>query len=178
MANPLGNKNSENENENRQRSNREPNAPERVRQEKGPSKELQKASHEFREGLTGVEAGMENAEGVENREVSEGLQEDKKSGPAGSLKTGTAQAVQKKAQVKLPRVEVMRTQIAKEIKRQIKVLEHQAEKMSRKATFNPFTYNGVVSKIRELKFILANLANITFETLKGWWMKFVKNISI
>lgn len=146
----------------------------RQKVEQREAKELQSTAHEFRETITGVEAGIENAE------VSEGVGEDRKKGPAVGMKTG-AQGAQKKAafQFKIPNIETMRHQIAREIKRQIRVLEHQAKKMSRNpAKFSPFVFAGVISKIRELKSLLANLANITFETLKGWWMKFVKNISI
>ncbi|GEM_PF-4915539 len=114
-------------------------------------------------------------------EVAEEMREDKKkagAGGFGGIAAQDPQAVIAK-QLKMPSVEIMRKQVAVEIKKQIKLLEHEAHKiMMNPAGFSPFTLNGVVSKIRELKEILGQLAFATVEALKGWWMKFVKNITI
>ncbi len=141
------------------------------------SKEVQKTS-EFVEGgldvLDGVEAG--------NEQISENVSERKSGAPAAKApRTSSAQATQAALKpIKVPTVEVMRNQVAKEIEKQIKVLEKEAKKImhSSNQQFSPFALNGVLMKIRELKEILANLAFVTFETVKAWWMKFVKNISI
>ena len=145
-------------------------------QDKTSAKELQKTASEFEEGVSEVADLMNNAE------VAEKAGEDKKKGPAGTFKTGTAktstQAI-KPLPLKIPKIDTMQAQISKEIRKQIHALEHEAKKIMMNPTaFSPFKLNGLVGKIRELKYILANLAHATFETLKGWWMKFVRNISI
>jgi len=128
-----------------------------------------------------VRAGLENAEVMTTGEVSEDVKEDRKvfNGAAGSATAAqTAQAALAK-QVKIPSVEIMRKQVAVEIRKEIRLLEHQAKKiMSNPSEFSPFTLNGMVSKIRELKEILGQLAYATVENLKSWWMKYVKGITI
>lgn len=129
------------------------------------NRELQKTSQEFVEGV---------AEVVENAEVSEGLGEDKKKGPQGqfpSTKSGGSAIKTALKPLVFPGVELMQIQIATAIKREIVGLEKMAEKLADK----PFALTGVVAKIRELNFILHSLAHATFDTLKNWWMKFVKN---
>ncbi len=77
---------------------------------------------------------------------------------------------------KIPSLEIMRIQISTQINKEIKMLEKEANMMMlNPASFNPFKLNGIVSRIRDLKDILSNLAIATVETMKGWWIKFVKN---
>lgn len=140
--------------------------------------EVREVADQFMKSVEGVEK-QESAVDAMGNVSEEGtvMKEKAKGGSFGGTAQTTAAAALKP--LKIPKVEVMRSQIAKEIKRQIRVLEGEASRiMMNPMGFNPFTLNGVVTKIRELKEMLANLAYVTLETLKSWWMKFVKNISI
>lgn len=144
-------------------------------------KELKETSKQFIEGVSDVvDTEMESSEGIENAEVSENTGENRKKVSHG-LKTSRTQAAKAALlkKIKLPSVKIMQAQIAKEIHKQIDILEKQAKRMTRNpAGFEPFKLNGVVSKIRELRDILSQLAHLTFEKLKSLWLKFVKSISI
>lgn len=137
------------------------------------NREIKEASKEFIEGIGEVVDSVENAE-VSDGEVSENTGEDKKKGPQGSMKTGKAQAVKKDDDgVKVPSIEIMQIQIATQIKNEIRVLEKEMRSLSG-SRFNPMKLNATVSRIRNLRDILSNLAHVTLETVKGWWMDFVK----
>lgn len=140
------------------------------------SKEVEQTSTRFMEGVGEV---VESAE-ASSEKVSEQVSEKKSVGPATKFPGGAAQTTQTAIKpIKIPTIEAMRGQIAHEIEKQIKVLEKEAKKIMRDPKgFSPYSLNGVVTKIRELKEILEHLAYATVETLKGWWLKFVKNISI
>ncbi len=141
---------------------------ERVEKKQDESRELREASKEFVEGVAEV------VEGSESNEVSESTGEDKKKGPQGTFPVKGGSKVQIHLQpLVIPGIEVMQIQIATAVHKEIAVLEKQAAKVSD----NPFALSGVVGKIRELKYILANLTHVTFETLKSWWMRFVKKSS-
>ena len=133
-------------------------------QKKEDSSALREASKEFIEGVSEVVDVSD--------EVAEGAGEDKKKGPQGQMPSkGGAAAI--KAVLKplvLPGIELMQIQIATAIKKEIVGLEKMASQLADK----PFALTGVVAKIRELNYILHNLAHATLETLKGWWMKFVQ----
>lgn len=138
------------------------------KREESHAREVREASKEFIEGVSEV------VESVETGEVAEKTREDKRKGPQGSFPATTGQQV--KAQLKsliLPRIEVMQIQIATAINKEIAFYEKQADRVSDK----PFELNMVVAKIRELKDILSSLTHVTLETLKGWWLKFVKKSS-
>ena len=148
----------------------------RKRETSKEQKELKETTKGLAEQVSGM---VETAEVVaESGEVAERMQEDKKTGPTGQIRTGGGQAATATKPipvVKIPKIEILRTQVAKAIKREIHHLEKQAKKMAKSPTgFQPFTLNGMVAKIRELKEILAMVTYATFETLKGWWLKFVK----
>jgi len=134
------------------------------KQDESHAREVREASREFIEGVSEV------VEGVETGEVAEKTGEDKKKGPQGRFPTTTGQQV--KAQLKsliIPRIEVMQIQIATAINKEIAFYAKEAERVSDK----PFELNNVISKIRELRDILSSLTQVTFETLKNWWLKFV-----
>lgn len=118
----------------------------------------------------------EKETGFETGEVAEGLGEGKKVAPTGGFPVKKAAAhikVAAKALV-VPTIEVMQKQVANAVREQIRVLETQARKIIQsRVTFEPFALNRVVAKIRELKEILTRLTEVTFETLKGWWLKYV-----
>lgn len=145
--------------------------------EKQGTKEIKETSDKFTEGVSGVVEGVEFTEG----NVGEKVKEGKKVAPMGGGTTAgqTQTAVFDMSQIVLPKIEVMRSQVSQQIKKEIVTLEKEAARMMRNPTnFSPFKLNAVVSKIRELKEILANLAYATMESLRGWWIKFVKGITI
>lgn len=145
---------------------------------KPESKEIKETSKEFVEGVSEVVETTEAAEFAEGN-VSEKAGEDKKKVSGGSLKRGTAVtggAVA--AMVDAPPIEMMQSQIAAMVKKEIRVLEKEAKKMmSNPGSFSPFKLNGILTKIRQLKDILANLGYAAAETVKDWWLKFVKGIT-
>lgn len=149
------------------------------RSEKPGAKEIKKTSQEFIEGVSEVVEGAEAAEFAEGY-VGEEIKEGKKIAPGGGA-GGQAQAgVFDITQIALPKIEIMRSQVSLQIAKEIHMLEKEAAKIlsSGRRNFSPFKLNGVVAKIRELKEILAGLAYATLETLKGWWLKYVKGITI
>ena len=159
--------------------------PEKVSEQsldKGPekrqeSKEIKEKAGAFKEGLSEVVDMSEVAE-VSDDEVSEQTGEDKKRGPQGKIKTGKAAAVKKIFTI--PSVEVMQTQIATRVKKEIAVLTHEAEKLANagKHDFSPFHLNEVLGKIRRLREILSALAYASAESIKNWWLEFVKGNTI
>jgi hypothetical protein len=143
--------------------------------EEQKEREIRETSKEFIEGVNELVEGVEAAE-VSEGEVSESAKEGKRKAPTGAIGATDKAAVASKA---MPSIEIMQIQIATQVKNEIKVLEKQAARMLRNpAEFSAFKLNGIVAKIRELKDILAGLAYATVETVKGWWMKFVKGITI
>ena len=138
---------------------------EKIEKKQDDSRELRETSREFVEGVSEV------VESVESSEISEKTGEDKKKGPQGQFpQKGGGQVQVTLQKLILPRIEVMQIQIATAIKKEIVVLEKEAKKV----VDNPFALTAVVAKIRQLRDILGNLTHATFETLKGWWMQFVK----
>jgi hypothetical protein len=141
-------------------------------------KDQEKLAQTARELVSGVDELVENADIMTSGEVSEDKEGGKNifAGGGGQATTQTSQARAKR--LTLPSLEIMRKEVAVEIKKEIRTLEREAKRiMSNPKGFSPFTLNSVVSKIRELKDILNQLAYATVETLKGWWMKFVKHVS-
>jgi len=139
--------------------------------EKSEGKVLEQSDAAARvEGV--IEEGLESI-----GEVSEQTSEGKKVAPSGQNAGSKTQATAVKAikPIHIPKIEVMRTQVSKAIKHEIHALEKEAQRIAKSPTsFNAFTLNSLVAKIRELKEILAMVTYATFETLKGWWLKFVK----
>lgn len=121
---------------------------------------------------------VENTEVSEfiDTEISEELGEGKKKvsgGMKSSVKTDGKVLADDDAS--LPQVDVMRIQIATQLKKEIVNLEKQAARMiCSPGKFEPFHLNQVVSNIRYLKDILANLAHSTTETVKSLWQKYIK----
>jgi len=138
------------------------------------NREIKEASKEFIEGVSEVVDSVENAEVVDG-EVSEGAGEDKKKGPQGSIKKGQATTqVVTKDDSQPPSIEIMQIQIATQIKNEIRSLEREMKILQSGSNFNPMKLNATVSRIRHLRDILSNLAHVTFDIVKGWWMDFVK----
>ncbi len=148
-----------------------------VSREKSSGKEIKETAKELIEGVSEVVEGAEAAEVVEGR-VGETTKEGKKK-TAGGIKTGVGAVAGLQKVSAPPTIEIMRIQVSTQIKNEIRILEKEAVKlMTGGANFQPFKLNGIVAKIRELKNILANLAYASVETIKGWWMRFVKDITI
>lgn len=154
-----------------------------AKEKSDPSKELNLRQREvFGKETTEIIGGLDAVESPETGaettgEISEKLKENNKSAPAGQIPvTGTATAIAIAAKkLIIPSVELMQKQVASAVKKQIRILEIKAKSLSsvRASGFEPFTLTSIVSKIRELKEILARLTHVTFETLKGWWLKYV-----
>lgn len=146
-----------------------------------PAGEIKKTTEKFIEGVEGTREAVEGAEIVEFAEghVGEEVKEDKKNAPGGGGALGMQAGTFDLSQIVLPSIEIMRTQIALKIKKEIYLLEREAAKiMSIHGQFSPLKLNGLVAKIRELKDILAHLAYAGAEALKSWWLKFVRGITI
>jgi|WetSurMetagenome_2_1015567.scaffolds.fasta_scaffold200570_2 hypothetical protein len=140
-------------------------------------REIRETSRGFLEGVSEVVENAEVAE-VSEGDVSENVKEQKKSAPAAGMKSSGAATAATSESEAPPSIEIMRIQIATQVKNEIRQLEKEAAKMLKNpSSFSAFKLNGMVSKIRELKEILAGLAYATVETMKGWWTKFVKGIS-
>ncbi len=146
--------------------------------EKHGAKEIKQTSREFVEGVSEVVEGSEVAETAEGN-VAEEERKGKNKFPAGGMPGGSVAGkfgADEKAEI--PPIEVMQSQIATMIRKEIRILEKEAKQiMFSSKKFSPFKLNGIISKIRMLKDILANLGYAAAETVKGWWMKFVKGIT-
>lgn len=137
------------------------------------TREIKEAAKEFVEGVSEVVESVENAEVVDG-EVSENTGEDKKKGPQGSMKSGKAATTAvTQDESKVPTIEIMQIQIATQVKNEIRVLEKEMRSLQSGSKFNPKKLSDTVSRIRNLRDILANLAHVAAETVKGWWLEFV-----
>jgi hypothetical protein len=151
-----------------------------VEQRKGHeahSKEIKETSKGFMEGVSEVVEGVEAAEAAEGN-VAESAGEGKKRAPVVGIKTGGKQdGSVATAEKDAPSIEIMQIQVAIQIKNEIRVLEKEVVKLLKDPSgLSAFKLNVVVSKIRNLKDILANLAYATAETIKELWGKFIKGI--
>ena len=119
-------------------------------------------------------------------EVSETMRkkasEDKKGGSTkgdGSAAAQTFDPAQIKAQLlkNIPSEPLMRKQIEKEIRKEIKYLHRRALKlMTSTGNVSYFEMNNMLRKIRELKGILAYLLKHSVEALKTLWLRFVHGV--
>lgn len=153
---------------------------EKEQQSSSKAEQLQNDKELFKEVgemIEGADVGMESGAEISDGEVNENVKEDRKkfTGASGTVTQSTAAQVAK--QITPPSVDVMRTQISVKVKKEIAVLQKEAEKIIQSRNFNPFQLNAVVGRIRDLKEILASLSYATLETLKGWWFKYVKGIT-
>lgn len=120
-------------------------------------------------------------------EVSEAGRETKDSSPAGTgTRPAQAQAggqghdlayIRQQLLQHLPPEKHMRTEIEKEINKEIRYLHKKAMNMMRKpGKVNFFEMNNVLMKIRELKGVLAKLVKASMEGLKTLWLRYVHGI--
>jgi len=146
------------------------------------SKEVKKASvtREAVNTVEGAEITSEAAEAV-NERVSESISKSKDQKGDG-FTSGGAQPfdpAQIKAQLlkNLPTEKAMRSQIEREIKKEIKYLHRKAIKMiSNPSGMSFFEMANVLRKIRELRGLIIKLAKASVEALKTLWLRFVHGI--
>ena len=154
-----------------------PQNPEKYRGvgEKPDRKALEKQEQQDSHEIQNVVEGTEVSEFIDG-EVSEDLGEGKKKVSSGMPKSGKGTSKDAGvADTSLPQVDVMRIQVSTQVKKEILTLEKQASRMMRNPRkFEPFHLNQVVSRIRNLKDVLANLAHSTTESVKMLWQKYIQ----
>ena len=139
---------------------------------------------EFQESIQAREAvesiGMsESVESMGN--VSESSSEDKSkdmgaSGNSSSSNDSPA-SIKEKLLENLPKVDTMKSQIEKEIKKEIDYLHNKAMKMARTpGQVNHYELNNILKKIRELKQTLGKLIKAPLEAVKTLWLRYVHGI--
>lgn len=101
------------------------------------------------------------------------------SGSLGRAKRQTFDPAQIRATLlkSVPSEEVMKKQIEKEIRNEIKYLHGKAVKMlrgGRKVSY--FEMSNILKKIRELKSLLLILVKASVDTLKTLWLRFVRGV--
>ena len=142
-------------------------------------KEFQEAVH-AREAVESV--GM--AEGAEAMgHVAESSSEDKSKDMGASAQTtaatddNTPAAIKERLLENLPAMELMKSQIEKEIKKEIDYLHNKAMRMARTpGDVNYYEYNNLLKKIRELKRILGKILKAPLEAVKTLWLRYVHGI--
>lgn len=141
------------------------------KKDESSSQELVEKRREFIEGVSEVVEESESAE-ISGGEISELGGEDKKRAGAGTGKSSGDVALQSQV---LPELDVMIIQISTKIKKELTVLEKERKKVMKNPTkFSPFKLNEIISRIRELRDILADLAIQTADNVKQLWQRFVK----
>ena len=135
------------------------------------TKELKEQAKEFIEGVSEVVEGAEVSEAPEG-EISEIAKESKRKAPSGK---GVSKSHAGAAKVVLPELDVMVIQIKTRVKKEILELEKERKQLMRSpSNFSPFKLNQIVSKIRYLKDVLAELAYATADGVKQLWYKYVR----
>lgn len=137
-----------------------------------------------REALPGIDAAVDTS-----GEVSEILREageHESSKAAGGAADQTVQAARQPVDLakireqllqNLPGADILRKQIEKEIKKEIDYLHKRAMKMLRRpGKINYFEMNNILSKIRDLRGVLAKLIKASVESLKTLWLRYVHGI--
>lgn len=146
------------------------------------SGEVKEKSSEVGEGVGGVVESVEGAESAEvaGENISEKVSEGKRRAPSGGIRSGGDASTQAISDYDfaIPKVEIMRIQVATKVNKEIIELEKEARKLIKSSSkFTPYKLNIVIKRIRALREILAELATATSETIKGWWLQFIKGIS-
>lgn len=140
------------------------------------STELKEKAHELIEGVSEMAESSEVSEFIDQK-VSEKSTEGKKKASGVGFRTDDKSGG-KKIMGSIPRVEVMRIQIATKVKKEIIALEKEAKNILRSpGKMEPFQLTLVVAKIRRLRELLASLAYATKETLMKLWEQYVKGTS-
>ncbi len=142
-------------------------------EEKGQEndKDLKETSQEFVEGVGEVVEGAETAE-VAGEHISEkvGESRSKYSGRSNSTVSDTKFSTT----ADFPELDVMVIQISTRIKKELTALDKERKRYMKLGRFNPSKLNEIMSRIRELGDILADLATSTADNIKDLWKRFVQ----
>jgi len=163
----------------------------------GPETPKEESAIFNKERQTKVEAGktvdrpsdaanfVEGVEAVESAEVSgevsDIMKKQGEDGKGGSSKKSVKRVTpaQIKAQLlhKAPSEGVMKSQIKREINKEVRYLHRRANRIMRKpGRVNAFELNNVVKKIRELRILLLSLAKAVVNTTRTLWLRFVHGV--
>lgn len=142
--------------------------------EDSKSTEFKEKAHEIIEGISEMAESTEVSEIIDQK-ITEKSSEGKNKAAGGGFKKSDQGSANKGLSSSIPRVEVMRIQIATRVKKEIIALEREAKKILKSpGKMEPFQLTMVVSKIRRLRELLASLAFATKETLIKLWEQYVK----
>jgi hypothetical protein len=133
-----------------------------------------KEVHEAKTSI-GIEAGVviEGAE-ISNDDVSESEKKRKESYSGGSAGTNANQIAGTK-EPEYPSIKKMAAQIEDELKKEIKDLQKKINAvMKNGGNLDAAHLNSLVSRLRQLKEMLASLAYATVDAIKELWHKYVK----
>jgi len=148
--------------------------------------ETQGLEHEKPEVKTGQEerkaeitVGIETREAIEEAEIPTGeiSEEEKRAqeGYAGAKGAGKITTGAKKTVPSLPDIKVMKKEVEKSLKEEMKDLRKKINHvMNKGGTLEAYQLNGLIAQLRRLQEILASLAHATGEFVKELWYKYVK----
>lgn len=166
--------------------NKVKSSPSSVERSVKSTSERQESTNELKEvkdlGRTVVES-INFQESVESAETSDRVAEDVGQVSDKDLGTGATAQGFDPSQIKiqllkdLPKEDVMRRQIEREIKKEINYLHKKAMKMLRSPReINYFEMSNMMRKIRELRGILLGLVKASFDSLKTLWLRYVHGV--
>jgi hypothetical protein len=142
--------------------------------------ELEANKLESEQGFAEAQETAEKIEAVEIPKPSEVAKEtrDKKGdGASPAAKAAKVKKIKAELLKNLPAEKVMKEEVESALKKNVRSLEKQRNRiMNNPVTRDFHKLNGIVQKLRELKHILADLAEATYEMLKNLWLKFVHDI--
>ncbi len=123
--------------------------------------------------------GLETAEGAEAAEISPDKVSEKESKAKDQYAgTGAATTQNQSAAATfqpLPATKIMKSQVQRELKKEIKSLHKKIKKvMNKKGTVEAHQLNILTAQLRKLRELLASLAHATTDLIKDLWMRFVK----
>jgi len=154
--------------------------PDRKNKEILQQEQLEARRLEADQSFVEAQETAEKIEAVEIPEPSEVAQESReKKGDSSTPAAKAAKAKKIKADLlkNLPPEKVMKKEVESAVKKEVRTLEKQRNKiMANPANRDFHKLNIVIQKLRELKHILADLAEATYEMLKNLWLKFVHDI--
>jgi len=126
-----------------------------------------------------ITVGIETREAIEEAEIPTGeiSEEEKRTqeGYAGGSGAGKAASGAQKAVPSLPGVKVMKKEVEKSLKDEMKDLRKKINNvMNKGGGLDAYQLNGLIAQLRRLQEILASLAHATGEFVKELWYKYVK----
>lgn len=110
-------------------------------------------------------------------EVTEKPSEKKRDGISPAAKAAQVKKVKEDLLKNLPPEKVMRSEVKSAVRKEISQLERQKLRIIHNPANRDFNkLNIIVQKLRELRNIIASLAEATYEMLKNLWLRFVHGI--